>query len=78
MEAQQQAEDAENEVPLYIPPRRKKNVNYTGTVLRKNQSDSDEDSHHPKSKRRKLGAPAHKKRRSVSTGISSFVKTTFP
>ncbi|KAL5259223.1 hypothetical protein ACHWQZ_G009620 [Mnemiopsis leidyi] len=65
IEAIQQAEQAENEVPLYIPPRRKKNVNYTGTVVsRRNHSDSDGEKHHPRSKRRKLDPPSHKKRRS--------------
>ena len=66
IEAIQQAEQAANEVPLYIPPRRKKNVNYTGTVVsRRNHSDSDGEKHHPRSKRRKLDPPSHKKRRFI-------------
>ncbi|XP_063679146.1 chromodomain-helicase-DNA-binding protein 1-like isoform X2 [Bolinopsis microptera] len=67
IEAIQLAEKAENEVPLYIPPRRGKKVNYTGNVVsRRNHSDSEGEKHHPKSKRRKMDPPAHKKRRSHS------------
>ena len=41
-------------------------MNYTGNVVsRRNHSDSEGEKHHPKSKRRKMDPPDHKKRRLV-------------
>ena len=74
MEEALQAEAAENEVPLYITPRRKKNVNYTGNVLpRKNYSDSDTETKFSRSKRRKMDPPSHKKRKLVSKNECSVL-----